>query len=249
MPDVGGIERAARAVLVTGAAPYLGGPATWAPLRDAARELEFTEVDVLASEGRIDVVRAAIADAVRDADVLVAHGAVAGIALDVLAAERPGVPALLVAPLMALVSSRSASLLRAIIGVVGPLVTAAARAKLRRLRASRSAVVRELQGFVRADRISDALVNEACARIADSRTDRSVGRTADVVRAVLAPLRARAAAVPRVVIAGDDVLGRKLAARMDVRVVHGAESAPMIDAPDAVAAALRDLLRETPATR
>jgi hypothetical protein len=232
------------AVLVTGAAPYLGGPATWAPLREAAPAVAFRDVDLLPTEADPAAIRAVLADAVRGADAVVAHGTAAGIALEAIAAGGRDVPALLLSPMLTLRRSPALRLVRALVAVpgFGALVTAAARSKLRRLRASRGEVEAQLRAFVAPEHITTALIEDACARLAGEHTARSVERTADVVRAVLAPVSPEAARVRRAVLVGDDALGRKVASRMPATVLRAATSAPMIEDPRAVAAALARLL-------
>ena len=230
-------------VLVTGAGPYLGGPATWKPLRDAAPEFAFRDVDLMASGGRIDAVRDMLRAALHDADAIVAHGTAAGTVLDLVAAEQRSMPALLLSPLVVFRATPALHALRAFLRVGGAsLITAAARKKLVRLRVSRDAVAEELRGLVCPDRLSDALVDEACARIADPRTASVVERTGDVLRAVTRPVSSDAAGVRRIVLASDDELGRKLARRMQVRLLQGSRSAVMIDDPRAVREALHELL-------
>ena len=235
-------------VLTTGAAPYLGGPATWAPLRAAIPDVECREVDLLACEGRVDVARAMIDDALRDADAVVAHGAAALTVVESVAAQHDGVVVLLLSPLIVRdrLLTRAA---RAGFGFppVAWLLRSVARAKHRRLLDDRSAVAAELAKLTRPEAISDALVDEARGRIADPRTALAVERTADVVRATLVARSRAGARVPAVVLVHDDTLGTPIAVPFDAprpRVV--AASAPMLEDPVAVANALRDLLAAPP---
>ena len=81
-----------RVVLISGAAPYLGGPLTWQPLRAAAPEIDFVEVDPLVVAGAADIerhVREAVAEALRDADGIVAHRECCRIALEAVGGRDP----------------------------------------------------------------------------------------------------------------------------------------------------------------
>ncbi len=92
-----------KVVLITGAAPYLGGPLTWKPLRAAAPDIDFVEIDSLAVAGDRDLerhVREAVEAALDDADAVVAHGGAARIVLDAVARTRPELPVVLLSPMI-----------------------------------------------------------------------------------------------------------------------------------------------------
>ncbi len=236
-------------VLITSAGPYLGGPLTWAPLRAAAPEisffeidpLDFAEVDSLAESGhRI------IAEALVGANAIVAHFTVAREAIEAVAAIDPNLPILLLSPALI---GRGTVLLRVLRELVArpPLawaLIAFARAKWRRLCRDRAYVKAQLALFVGERALSDALVDEAQARIATARTERVVERTAEFLAYSLAPVDSKcdAAVRNRTILVGVGRLGDAIAKRMPAIVLETATGAPMLEDPEAVARALRELL-------
>ena len=119
-----------------------------------------------------------------------------------------------------------------------------ARAKQRKLLVDRSYVRRHLEIVVRPDLISDALVDEACHRLADPRTAEHVERTSEVFASMLTPLNpgTERAVAHRRVVYGTDPMGRRMAQRMSGTVLPNANGSPMIEDPEAVAGILRELL-------
>ncbi|HEY5341648.1 MAG TPA: hypothetical protein VIK27_11520, partial [Candidatus Aquilonibacter sp.] len=106
-----------------------------------------------------------------------------------------------------------------------------------------SYVRKQLNLLVRRDLISEELVSEARARIADPRMEQAVARTAETLRAILTPVdeRANAAVSRRAILLGSGPMDRRARARGGATVVDGAWAAPMLEQPQAVADALRDL--------
>jgi hypothetical protein len=239
-----------KVVLITGAAPYLGGPETWKPLRAAAPEFEFVEVDPLIVAGDADMerhVRDAVEAALHDADAVVAHGGAARLALDAVAQTRPTLPAVLLTPMMVLRPTLPLRIVGAVLEwpFVDQLITGYARSKLRRLRADRGYVRRQLGFFVRRDLISDALVDEAQQRLRDPRAASAVERTREFMAAALTPLNPetdRVVTNKRSVFGGVEYYERKKARQKGGIILPNANGAPMIEEPIAVARILRDML-------
>jgi len=234
-------------VLVTGAAPYLGGPATWAPLRAAAPEYDFLEVDLLGVAEHPEpatAARALLADAVGRASALVAHGTAAGIALAVTARSRPDLPVVLLSPVLVPRSTPRLRLVRAVLkwSALRALLTTFARSKHRRLRTDPSYLKKQLAFLAGTAADSDVIAGEALARVRDLRAYYIVERTADLLSSVLEPLDAglEERVRHRVTLLGTGPLDRKIARRMpSATVLESVTGAPMLDAPGAVARALR----------
>jgi hypothetical protein len=236
-------------VLVTGDAPYLGGALTWAPLRHAAPEFEFVEVDILnVSEAASLFVaaRASIIRALQGARAIVAHGTAATIAVEAVSLVDPSIPVLLLSPRIITRMSLPLRLIRTIVGggLGASMLTAFARSKHRRLLTDQSYIRKQLKLLVRDDVISDELLREASRRIADSRTEIAVRRTSEILRSVLTPIDAQAneAVLHRAVLIGSGPLDRKSRAQGEAIVIDGAWSAPMLETPNAVAEHLRTLV-------
>jgi hypothetical protein len=245
------MTRRAHVVLVAGDVPYLGGPATWSGLRRAAPEFEFDEIDLLEATTSEDIIAAArttIETALKGAVAIAAHGTAARIAVEAVAVVDPSLPVLLLSPRIV---TRESLLLRGIrILVDGPLgnvLALVARRKRRKLLADDSFLRKQLKRLVRNDLISDELIDEATARIADPRMDRMADRTVEVVRAMLTPIdtSTNEAVHRRLVLLGNGPIDRKLRARGSGTVLEGAWAAPMLETPQAVADALRALLSDS----
>jgi hypothetical protein len=234
-------------VLVTGAAPYLGGPATWAPLRAAAPEYDFLEVDLLGVAEHPEpaiAARALLADAVGRASALVAHATAAGIALEVTAHSRPDLPVVLVSPVLVPRSTPRLRLVRAVLksSTVRALLTTFARAKHRRLRTDPSYLKKQLAIVGGARAATEVIAGEALARFCDLRAYYIVERTPDLLSSALEPLDAGVEPSLRraTTLLGTGPLDRKIARRMpSATVLESVTGAPMLDAPGAVARALR----------
>ncbi len=217
-------------VLVTGNAPYLGGPRTWLPLRRALPEATFHEIDTLDfadAHDVFDAVRARLQSALQGAHAIVAHGSAAGLAIEAVANVDASIGVVLLAPQYLTRARTPARALTALLAVpaLRNALTAFARSKHRKLCRDEDYVRKQLRFMVRDDVLDDALLKEAFERIRDPRTERAVERTADVFLAVLRPIDPSAEAAVR------------------SRVVLGApmRSAPMLEAPESVADALRSL--------
>lgn len=236
-------------VLVTGDAPYLGGHATWLPLRQAMPEFEFVEVDLLGSAGEranpVDTARDMVRSALSGARAVIAHGTAATIAIEAVASIDPSIAVLLLSPR---IITRQSLMLRAIRAFAGGLganvLTGIARSKRRRLMADSAYLRKQLGLLVRDDIITDALLEEARARTSDPRMDLVDTRTAETIRALLIPIdiHASEAVSNRVVLFGDGPIDRKARVRAKCVVLKDAWSAPMLEQPHAVAEHLRALI-------
>ncbi len=160
-------------VLVTGAAPYLGGRTTWLPLRCAAPQIDFTEIDALdfaGTSGRSvsETAEAILAPAIRNANAVVAHAGAARPVIEVVARERPNMPVLLLSPLLATRANLALEVIRSLLGRAPGswLLTAYARSKQRRLTRDRRYVAAQLKPFVGNETLSEALIEEAQMRLA-----------------------------------------------------------------------------------
>jgi hypothetical protein len=242
-------ENAPRVVVISSDAPYLGGPATWAPLRASAPEIAFVEIDTLAFAGAPDVgaaVEAALTLALRGADAAIAHSSAARTVIAAASRVRPDMPVLLLAPMFLERDAAHVRLIRTLVGrtFLGSLLTSFAKSKHRRLLDDRDYVAKQLHFLVRPDRLSEALVDEAQTRIRDPRTANAVERTAGVLAYALTPVdaQANAAVRNRRALVGPGQLERKIAKRMPCTVLASVTRAPMIEDPDAVAHVLREML-------
>lgn len=236
-------------VLVTGDAPYLGGPSTWRPLREAAPELRFLELDLLdvPRDGDvIDAIRQKLREALLDARAVVAHGTVATVAIEAIASVNPSIPLLLLSPR---IITRQSLALRIVRGLVASpagkaLLTAFARSKRKRLLVDESYVRKQMKMLVNDDVVSDTLVREAQMRIADPSMESITDRTAEVLTAILTPIDADTAAsiASQRILAGSGPMDRRVRSQGNAIVIAQAKSAPMLEAPKAVAEELRSLL-------
>ncbi len=241
-----------RVVLVTGDAPYLGGPATWARLREAAPEFEFIEVDLMeiAFEERLrDAARSRIESALRGARAIIAHGTAAPIAIEAVSATDPAIPILLLSPRIVMRPSPLLAAIQTIFSGKGAdILNAFARSKHRRLLKNDAYVRKQLALLVRNDLITEELLNDAKARIADPGMEAIVSRSAESLRALLTPIdeHANTAVSKRMVLLGEGPMDRKARFRGGATVLEGAWAAPMIEAPQAVADTLRALISRSP---
>ncbi|HVA32657.1 MAG TPA: hypothetical protein VNG31_00830 [Candidatus Baltobacteraceae bacterium] len=224
-------DRPTAIVLVTGAAPYLGGSQTWLPLRRAMPEVEFRELDALrvadARDGRA-AMREAIEALLDGAAAIVAHATATGPAVEAVANVDPGIATVLLAPQHLTRERPVAGAVRALLSrrFFCRLLTTFAQSKLAKLRHDENYVRKQLRLMVSDEALTESLLLEARVRIADPSTAQAVQRTADFLRAALEPIDAGADAMVRRRI----VLGK------------GSLSATMIDSVDEVARALRKLL-------
>jgi hypothetical protein len=123
-------------------------------------------------------------------------------------------------------------------------LTSLARSKKTRLLTDRQFLKKQILLFVDEARISDALVEEAVERAADPRTVRSVERIVEIILEITNPIDPAidAKVRRRTVLVGASRLDRKTAARMPATILPDVHGAPMIEAPQAVAQALREML-------
>lgn len=113
-------------LLLTGSAPYLGGPQTWQPLRDAA-----PADDLIAS------VKSAIETAAMGASAVVAHGSVAAIALESLAKSPYSARIVLLSPVAVTKDSAFLRVLRALLrGPAAGWLTKIAYGRVHRIHAA-----------------------------------------------------------------------------------------------------------------
>lgn len=242
------MAKSVRVILVTGDAPYLGGPATWKPLRQALPEFDCVEVDLLNLDAEYRLAEAArdhIQKALAGAQGIIAHGTAARLAIESAAAVDPTLPVLLLSPRMVTRSSPVLSLIRHLAGGVGGgLLASVARRKRRRLLDDSPYIWKQLRLLVREDVISEELVNEARGRIADARMTAIVDRTAEMLHDLLTPLDARTsdAVSRRMVLLGEGPVDRRVLAREGGTVLSGAWSAPMLESPEAVADCVRSFM-------
>jgi hypothetical protein len=238
-----------RVVVITGAAPYLGGPSTWLPLRRAAPDLTFVEVDTLDFADSRDIsiaCRQAILEAADDTDCLVAHNAAAKPAIEAVAQMSRPPPILLLSPILVKRNTPALQIARFVLGsnIGRQVLTALARSKQSRLISDRQYLKQQLALLIDEGHITDAMLEEAAARVADPRTARSVERTAEVVLAVADPIdpAVDAKVQRRTVLLGTSPLDRKTATHILGTVLSTVRSAPMIEAPDVVARILHELI-------
>jgi hypothetical protein len=238
-----------RVVLITGATPYLGGACTWRPLRQAAPDLDFVEIDALDFANASDLAescRQAILNAARDADGIVAHNTAAKPVIEALAQMSGAPPVLLLSPVL---FRRSSPLLRVLRFVIKTrlgrqALTSLARSKKTRLLTDRHFLKKQILLLVDEAHITDALFEEAVERTRDPRTARSVERIVEILLEITNPIDPAidAKVQRRTVLLGTSRLDRKTAARMPATILPDVHGAPMIEAPQAVAQALREML-------
>ena len=234
-----------RVLAVTGSAPYLGGESTWRPLREAAPEFHFIDLDLLRVEADGDfsaALKAAIAVAADGACAAVVHGAAAAIVLETLAQANLNIPVMLLSPLAVAVDSAKLRILRALLrGPAGALLTAAARSKHQKLLSDSAYLRKQIALLVREDAITRELLHEARERAADARMDAVVDRTAQTLRELLTP----SGAFERfngTALFGHGPMDAKARRRIPGTLLDGAWSAPMIETPVEVAGHLRRLV-------
>lgn len=236
-------------MLITGATPYLGGPWTWRPLREAAPDLSFVEIDPLDFADAPDLngaCRRAVLRAARDSDAVVAHYTAAKPAIEALAQMPEAPPLLLLSPLLVRRSTPPLSAMRAVIEtrLGGRLLASLAHSKSSRLSSDRQYLKKQLLMFLDEAHLTDALFEEATARAKDSRTTRSVERVAQIFLEITNPIDPEidAKVNGRTVLLGTSRLDRKMATRIPATTLPNVRGAPMIEAPQVVAQALRKML-------
>jgi hypothetical protein len=229
-------------VVVTGAAPYLGGPETWRPLKQRLPDEEVVELDTLDlahSDNYEEALFAMLAN-IKNTGIIVAHFTAAKPVVRYVDRMRLSVPVLLLSPWI--VTRESSGIrqrvVRTLLDVpfVQNFLTGRASEKLRSLTSDRERVKRQLRFFVSDAAMTDWLVDEAQARLADERTARLTEHTADVLRYTFSPIpRDLLNRTNTVVLVGSGALDRKIASRIPVTKLPGVTSAAMIEAPGEVA--------------
>jgi hypothetical protein len=237
---------AGRVLLVTGAAPYLGGPSTWKPLRAAAPEFDFCDLDLLTTQPEDDhiaAIKRAIATAAKGCIAIVAHDIVGSTVLEVVRDSGLTVPVLLLSPVAITRDSVRLRLFRVLIrGPVGKSLASFALSKCRKLVLNTDYLRKQLSLIVRSDAITPEILAEAHQRVADPCMEAFCARTPDTLLALLTPTTAfegfRGAAL-----FGRSLRDRKAQKRLNGTQVDSAWSAPMIEAPQQVADCLRAMLK------
>jgi len=234
-----------RVLLVTGAAPYLGGPSTWKPLRRAAPDFDFRELDLLDFPPGPDYVadvKRAIGVEAEGCVAIVAHGTVAAIVLEAVRDARLTVPVLLLSPIAVTRDSLLRRLFRALLrGPLGALLASIALSKRRKLVLDTGYLRKQLALIVRDDAITPDILDEAGLRVADPRMEVFCAHTPQTLLALLTPTTAfedfRGTAL-----FGQSLMDRKAHKRLRGEQLESAWSAPMIEAPEHVAARLRGVI-------
>lgn len=235
-----------RIVLVAGGVPYLGGPLTWQPLREAAPEFDYTLFDTLRfgdAANAANAVRTALVRQLAQADGIIAHYNTAKVAVEALTLLPPTRKALFLSPLLV---SRASAFLTAFRRIVktragSGLLVKFATNKLRRLRSDREYVRKQMRLLVGDRFITDALLDEAQRRICDPRFAPAVEQTVQVVLDMTSTVTAAEAQIVRnaAVAFGSSPLEVRRARRFNAITIEGSTSAPMVEAPHAVAEILR----------
>lgn len=237
-------------VCVTGAAPYLGGPATWRRLRDALPAFDIREIDTLELADSQDIERAfelRLATALEGAVAIVAHGTIARSTVEILARTQYHLPLVLLSPLMIVRSSFLQHVFRTIVG--SPLgrraLEAFAMSKYRRLCVDRIFVEKQLLTFVSAAYLTPEILEEAQRRLRDPRSRRVVERTGELLEAIITPVDAAAwtsvSGRCRIFI-GSGLMDRKTDRSMGATMLPGVTGAAMIENAEAVAREIDHLI-------
>jgi hypothetical protein len=245
------MEERPRVVVVNGNASYLGGSPTWDPLRGAAPEFAFVEIDVLkcfAGSAVGETIRSAICEELPRSVAVVAYGEAAGLALEALSRAGSRVPLVLICPRVVFKETLPLRIVRALVtsGPGANLLTSISARKHRRLLADESYLRQQMSLIVSPSSISDALIAEAKRRMADPVTASGVTRAAETVRLILRSIDpatvARASKV--VALVTRDIAGRYLRYGIEEKVVDGL-GATMIENPESVAACLRSVVGQS----
>lgn len=241
-------------VVTTGSTPYLGGPQTWIPLRHAAPDLDFVEIDPLmldVTTTYAHAVRDAVDAILDEAEVIVAHGGAARIVLECVAIGRPELPVLLLSPQIVRRTNVFIRLVRALFGAppLSTLLLSYARGKYGRLIAKRDNLRKPISLVASAAPNWETLVDEAYARVRMPQMRRVIDGTIEFLQEQLTPIDPRlfAAVTHRTVLVGTGPFDRKTTRQMPATVIVSKSRATMLnalmlEAPDAVAAELRALL-------
>jgi hypothetical protein len=242
-----------RIVVIADHAPYLGGPATWQPLREAAPEYELVAIDPLdyvdskiSVEGYITLLRNVISGVLPGASAVIAHRATAGLAIEAIDQVNPNIPLLLLEPFLVRKDTLRIRVIRWLMtGPIGRVIlTAIAKKKHRRLLSDKAFVREQLQLLVRDEAITDALLDEARNRIALPQTASTVDRIADSLGVMLRLVDHQAIerVKPGITLVGPHWPEGKIRTNPSIRIVEQGKMAPMLDAPSIVGDALRSLV-------
>jgi hypothetical protein len=236
----------AQVLVTTGAAPYLGDSPTWDALREAAPDYEFLELDTLRYADSTDILgslRAAITERLPASSAIIAHGAMAAVTLEAVAFASADIPVLLLSPMIATRHSWSLEVLRLTLtrGIGGKLLSRFAASKHARLLKDPSYVREQLALLVRDEHIDDGLVAKALERLADPLCSVAVRHTTELLRLSLRAIDPSVvASVKRKLVLVERGRAAKYQHRgLDAIEVDRSRSAIMLDAPQAVADALR----------
>lgn len=233
-------------MLTTSAAPYLGDNPTWEPLRRAAPEYEFAEIDTLRHADSPDILeslRSAVTELLPESSAIIAHGAMGAVVLEAVASAGADIPVLLLSPMIATQDSWRLRAVRATLtrGIGGKLLSSFAISKHAKLLNDASYVRKQLLLLVRDEHIDGRLIAKALERLGDPLSAAAVRRTAEVLWLTLRPIDPSVVtSVKRKVV----LVERRRAAAyryrgFDAIEVDGSRSAIMLDAPQAVADTLR----------
>ncbi len=237
--------QAGHVLLLTGSAPYLGGPSTWKPLRDAASDLEFRDLDLLdipPGSGSTAAIKQAIKAAAEGASAIVAHGAVAATVLGAIDDFRHSIPVLLLSPVAITRDSLRLRFLRTLVrGPLGKLIDSYAASKMSKLLKDYDYLRKQLAFVIQEDAITEELLQEAQVRLADARMEAFCAHTSGTLLAVLTPTGAFER-FNGLALFGNSSMDRKARKRIPGTVLATAWSAPMIEAPKQVAEYLYTLL-------
>ncbi len=236
-------------LLLTGSAPYLGGASTWKPLRDAAQDLEFRDLDLLElppGGASTTAMKQVIKTAAEGAAAIVAHGAVAAIVLETVNDFSLTVPVLLLSPIPITKDSLKLRFFRALLrGPIGNILASVATSKRRKLLNDAGYLRKQLGFVVREDAITPELLQEAHERVADPRMEAFCTSTAETLLTILTPTNAFER-FDGVTLFGNGRMDLKASKRIGGIVLAAARSSPMIEAPHQVAEHLYSLLLTRP---
>jgi hypothetical protein len=180
-------------VVTSGAAPYLGDNPTWDPLRRAAPEYEFEEIDTLQyadSPEMFGALRSAVSELLPGTRAVIAHDAMGSVVLEAVAPTGSDIPVLLLSPLVVTRNSLRLRLIRAALtqGIGGKLISSFAISKHAKLLNDTSYVRKQLRLFVCEEHIDRELIAKAVERLADPHSATAVRRVTEVLGLTLRPI-------------------------------------------------------------
>jgi hypothetical protein len=233
-------------LVTTSAAPYLGDNPTWEPLRKAAPEYEFVEIDTLRHADSPDILESlssAVTELLPESSAIIAHGAIGAVALEAVASAGADIPVLLLSPMIATRDSWRLRAIRATLtrGIGGKLLSSFAISKHAKLLNDASYVRKQLLLLARDEHIDGGLVAKALERLAGPLSAAAVRRTTEVLCLTLRPIDPSVlTSVKRKIVLVERARAAAYRRRgFDAIEVDDSRSAIMLDAPKAVADALR----------